>query len=67
MKPQGVSIELELSQEGYDRLCKLATRTAAAGGNPSLQNLVAVAVTTGVEALEALMDRAEAERRTGRH
>lgn len=67
MKPDGVSIELELSQDGYDRLCRLAERTARAGGNPSLQHLIAVAVTTGVQALEELLDRAEMERRAGRH
>ncbi len=66
MSPETVSIELELSQEGYSRLCRLADRAARAGANPSLSNIVAVAVTSGIEALEKLMDMSERERRIGR-
>lgn len=67
MRPEGVSVELELSQDGYERLCRLAERTARAGGNPSFENLIGVAVATGVSALEELLDRAERELRQGLH
>ena len=67
MKPDGVSIELELSQAGYDRLCRLAERMARIGGNPDMGSILAVAIMTGVEAQEVLLDRAEAERRAGRY
>jgi len=67
MSPETVSIEIEVTQEGYARICRLAERAARAGANPSLSNLVAVAVSSGIEALEKLMDLDEAERRAGRH
>lgn len=66
-QPDGVSVELELSTEGYERLCRLAERFAKMGGNPDLGNILAMAIMTGVQAQEELLDRAEIERRVGGH
>ena len=63
---KGVSVELELSAEGYTRLCRLADRMARMGGNPDLGSLLSVAICAGIEAQEKLLDMAEAERRAGR-
>ena len=51
-----ISIELELSQDGYARLCRLCERYGKAGGNPDLGHVLALAIETGIGAQEQILD-----------
>lgn len=53
-----ISVELELSEEGYARICRLCERYGRAGGNPSIGNVLALSIHSGIEAQEKLLDAA---------
>ena len=53
-----ISVELELSEDGYVRLCRLCERYGKAGGNPALSHVLALAIETGIKAQEQILDLA---------
>lgn len=60
-----VSIEIELTDQGYVRLNNLAERYAKAGGSAAVGHVLALALMTGIEAQERLLDQAAMAVRRG--
>ncbi len=57
-----VAVELELTQEGYARICDLTDRYAAMGGNVSLSAVISLALLTGLQAMEETLNQIGRER-----
>lgn len=54
-----ISIEIELSEDGYSRLCRLCDRFARRGAAPDIGAVLTLAIMTGVTAQEQALDLSE--------